>query len=77
MKSLNIFITETLITESGKWSKLKNINNILVQVLGEKSGWSENPRKWLTAIGSTFTEWYSDGDELKWWATDYIYESTI
>lgn len=77
MKQLNIFMTEALITESSKWSTSKNINNILIQALGEKSNWSENPRKWLTAMGSTFTEWYNDGDELKWWASDDRYESTI
>jgi hypothetical protein len=42
-------------------------------VLGEKSEWSENPRKWLTEIAITFSEWYNDDDKLTWWATDDRY----
>ena len=77
MKQLNVFVAEALIAEAAKWSKSKNINNILIQALGEKSNWSENPRKWLTEIGNTFEDWCQDSDELKWWASDDRYEPGI
>ena len=71
MKPLYNFINESLIFEAKKWSKNKNINDILVNALGNKDEWFESPNKWLKAISDTFEYWYSSNDikDIKWWAT--------